>query len=74
MTPEIMKQWHVVLAGRDVEPGFAKMGETILARRPGTSRWTTACFDIGAGRIAHMDADRHRHADPLAHLAGRAGV
>ena len=27
VTPEIMAQWHVVLAGRDVEPGFAKMGE-----------------------------------------------
>ena len=31
VTPEIMSQWQVVLASRDVEPGFAKMGESILA-------------------------------------------
>jgi 5-carboxyvanillate decarboxylase len=33
VTPGIMTQWHVVLAGHDVEPGFAKMGESISPAR-----------------------------------------
>ena len=56
VTPEIMKQWHVVLAGSDVEPGFAKMGETILAQTPGNKPLDDRLLDIGAARIAHMDA------------------
>jgi 2,3-dihydroxybenzoate decarboxylase len=56
VTPEIMAQWHVVLAGRDVEPGFAKMGETILAETPANKPLDDRLLDIGAGRIAHMDA------------------
>lgn len=56
VTPEIMAQWHVVLAGRDVEPGFAKMGETILAQTPANKPLDDRLLDIGAGRIAHMDS------------------
>ena len=56
VTPEIMAQWHVVLAGRDVEPGFAKMGESILAQTPGNKALDDRLLDIGAGRIAHMDS------------------
>ena len=56
VTPEIMAQWHVVLAGRDVEPGFAKMGETILAPTPANKLLDERLLDIGAGRIAHMDS------------------
>ena len=56
VTPEIMAQWHVVLSGRDVEPGFAKMGESILAQTPGTKALDDRLLDIGAGRIAHMDS------------------
>jgi 5-carboxyvanillate decarboxylase len=55
VTPEIMKQWHVVLAGKNVEPGFAKMGETILAQTPGNKVLDDRLLDIGAGRLAHMD-------------------
>ena len=56
VTPDIMKQWHVVLAGKDVEPGFARMGETILAQTPGNKVLDDRLLDIGAGRLAHMDA------------------
>ena len=56
VTPEIMAQWHVVLAGRDVEPGFAKMGESILAETPANKPLDDRLLDIGAGRIAHMDS------------------
>ena len=55
VTPEIMAQWYVVLAGRDVEPGFAKMGETILAQTPANKPLDDRLLDIGAARIAHMD-------------------
>lgn len=55
VTPEIMKEWHVVLAGRNVEPGFAKMGETILAETPGNKVLDDRLLDIGAARLAHMD-------------------
>jgi 2,3-dihydroxybenzoate decarboxylase len=56
VTPEIMAQWHVVLAGGNVEPGFAKMGETILAQTPANKPLDDHLLDIGAGRIAHMDS------------------
>lgn len=56
VTPEIMAQWHVVLASGNVEPGFAKMGETILAQTPANKPLDDHLLDIGAGRIAHMDS------------------
>jgi 5-carboxyvanillate decarboxylase len=55
VTPEIMKEWHVVLGGRNVEPGFAKMGESILAETPGNKVLDDRLLDIGAARLAHMD-------------------
>jgi 5-carboxyvanillate decarboxylase len=56
VTPEIVSQWQVVLAGHDVEPGFAKMGETILAQTAANKPLDDRLLDIGADRIAHMDS------------------
>jgi len=56
VTPEIMAEWQVVLSSRDVEPGFAKMGQTILAQTPANKPLDDRLLDIGAGRIAHMDS------------------
>jgi 5-carboxyvanillate decarboxylase len=56
VTPEIMAQWHVALASHDVEPGFARMGETILARTLANKPLDDCLLDIGAGRLAHMDS------------------
>ena len=56
VTDAIAQEWTRVLAGPDVEPGFRKMGETILAESEGTRLLHKRLVDIGAGRIAHMDA------------------
>ncbi|TAJ97467.1 MAG: amidohydrolase [Reyranella sp.] len=56
VTPEIMAEWRKVLAGSDVEPGFAKMGESILAQTPANKPLDDRLLDIGAARLAHMDA------------------
>jgi 2,3-dihydroxybenzoate decarboxylase len=56
VTPEIMAEWHKVLASPDAEPGFAKMGESILAQTPANKPLDDRLLDIGANRIAHMDA------------------
>lgn len=55
VTADIMAQWQLVLASRNVEPGFAKMGETILARTAANKPLDDHLLDIGMGRIAHMD-------------------
>jgi 5-carboxyvanillate decarboxylase len=55
VTAEIASEWKSVLAGPDVEPGFAKMGESILAETPGNALLHSRLLDIGKGRIAHMD-------------------
>ena len=55
VTAEITNEWKSVLAGPDVEPGFAKMGESILAETPGNALLHSRLLDIGKGRIAHMD-------------------
>jgi 5-carboxyvanillate decarboxylase len=55
VTAEIAAEWKKVLAGPDVEPGFAKMGESILAPTPGNALLHSRLIDIGKGRIAHMD-------------------
>ncbi|MBV9561542.1 MAG: amidohydrolase, partial [Bradyrhizobium sp.] len=55
VTAEIAAEWKNVLAGPDVEPGFAKMGESILAETPGNALLHARLLDIGRGRIAHMD-------------------
>jgi len=56
VTPEIMAEWQKVLASPDAEPGFAKMGESILAQTPANKPLDDRLLDIGADRIAHMDA------------------
>jgi len=56
VTPEIMAEWQKVLASPDAEPGFAKMGESILAQTPANKPLDDRLLDIGAARIAHMDA------------------
>jgi 5-carboxyvanillate decarboxylase len=55
VTAEIAAEWKKVLAGHDVEPGFAKMGESVLAETPGNALLHSRLLDIGKGRIAHMD-------------------
>ncbi|MBV8698977.1 MAG: amidohydrolase [Bradyrhizobium sp.] len=55
VTPEIATEWKKVLGSPDVEPGFAKMGESILADTPGNALLHSRLLDIGNGRIAHMD-------------------
>jgi 5-carboxyvanillate decarboxylase len=55
VTTEIAAEWKKVLARPDVEPGFAKMGESILAETPGNALLHSRLIDIGPGRIAHMD-------------------
>ena len=57
VTQAIANEWNRVLAGRFVEPGFQKMGETILGDGPGARQLHARLLDVGAGRIAQMDAD-----------------
>jgi 2,3-dihydroxybenzoate decarboxylase len=56
VTQEIADQWKVILdAGAVGEPGFRKMGETILADSPGTRLIHERLVDVGEGRIREMD-------------------
>lgn len=56
VTQEIADQWNVILdAGSIGEPGFRKMGETILADSPGTRLIHERLIDLGEGRIRDMD-------------------
>ena len=56
VTQEIADRWNAVLeAGSVGEPGFRKMGETILADSPGTRIIHERLIDLGAGRIRDMD-------------------
>ena len=57
VTQEIADQWRVVLdAGAVGEPGFKKMGETILADSPGTRVIHERLVSLGEGRLKEMDA------------------
>ena len=56
VTREIADAWKLVLASPSVEPGFAKMGESILSDTPGNYRLHSRLMDLGADRIAHMDS------------------
>ena len=56
VTADIMAAWQTILQRGDVEPGFAKLGATILAPTPANKPMDDRLLDIGAGRIAHMDA------------------
>ncbi len=56
VTQEIADEWNVLLkAGAIGEPGFRKMGESILADSPGTRLIHERLIDLGEGRIRDMD-------------------
>ena len=56
VTKEIADAWDVLLkAGANGEPGFRKMGESILADSPGTRLIHERLIDLGEGRIRDMD-------------------
>ena len=57
VTEDIAKEWKKVLASKFVEPGFRMMGNSILGDDPGARLVHSRLVDIGAGRIAQMDAD-----------------
>jgi len=57
VTEEIAQEWKKVLASKFVEPGFRMMGQTILGDDPGARMVHSRLVDVGAGRIAQMDAD-----------------
>lgn len=56
VTEEIASEWKKVLASKFVEPGFRMMGQTILGDDPGARLVHSRLVDVGAGRIAQMDA------------------
>lgn len=57
VTQDIADEWSKILAaGSPGEPGFRKMGESILADSPGTRLIHQRLIDLGAGRITDMDA------------------
>ena len=56
VTQEIADEWDVLLKNGAVgEPGFRKMGESILADSPGTRLIHERLVDLGEGRIQTMD-------------------
>ncbi len=56
VTQAIADQWKVILdAGAVGEPGFKKMGETILADSPGTRLIHERLINLGEGRLNDMD-------------------
>ena len=57
VTEDIAKEWKNVLASKFVEPGFRMMGNSILGEDPGARLVHSRLVDVGAGRIAQMDAD-----------------
>ncbi|MCC6474081.1 MAG: amidohydrolase [Burkholderiales bacterium] len=56
VTDEIAKEWGKALSSKFAETGFRAMGASILADNPGTKMVHARLTDLGAGRIAHMDA------------------
>ena len=57
VTQDIADEWNkIIAAGSPGEPGFRKMGESILADNPGTRLIHQRLIDLGEGRIADMDA------------------
>jgi len=56
VTENIAAEWAKVLAGKDVDPGFRLMGDSILGNSPGAKVVHQRLLDLGEGRIAHMDA------------------
>lgn len=56
VTEEIAQEWRKVLSSEFVEPGFRLMGASILGEGPVAHAVHSRLVDIGAGRIAQMDA------------------
>ena len=56
VTDAIAREWQGVLTSPECEPGFRKMGESILADTPGNAVLHRRLLDIGQGRIDRMDA------------------
>jgi 2,3-dihydroxybenzoate decarboxylase len=56
VTEEIATEWAKVLAAKTVDPGFRLMGESVLGVSAGARAVHQRLVDVGAGRIAHMDA------------------
>ena len=57
VTEEIGQEWKKVLTSKFVEPGFRMMGNSILGEDPGARMVHSRLVDVGAGRIAQMDAE-----------------
>ena len=56
ITQEILDPWNLILeAGSVGEPGFKKMGETILPDSPDTHLMHERLLDLGELRIRDMD-------------------
>jgi 2,3-dihydroxybenzoate decarboxylase len=56
VTEGVADGWGEVLKGRNVEPGFARLGGALTAPTKAAKRLHDALLDIGPGRIAHMDS------------------
>jgi 2,3-dihydroxybenzoate decarboxylase len=56
VTEDIASEWARVLAAKVVDPGFRLMGESVLGSSAGARAVHRRLLDVGAGRIAHMDA------------------
>lgn len=57
VTREVAAEWDKALASRFVEPGFLKMGESVLGQSAGAKALHERLLDLGPGRIAQMDSD-----------------
>ena len=56
VTEDIAAHWATLLSADKVEPGFRLMGDSILGKSPGAKAVHKRLLDVGADRIAHMDA------------------
>lgn len=56
-TPAVLAETKRVVNAPGVEPGFAMMGASILGEDPGAKAIHHRLIDLGAGRLAQMDAD-----------------
>ncbi len=55
ITADILAGWKKVLAASDVEPGFAKLGGSLLKPSAAGTQLVNNLLDTGPDRIAHMD-------------------
>jgi 5-carboxyvanillate decarboxylase len=56
VTEDIAAEWAKLLSADKIEPGFKLMGDSILGNSPGAKAVHKRLLDVGAERIAHMDA------------------